>query len=416
MRCFYLLYGIVLAAGNATRFKGEKHKSLYTMWGKEVIKYNVDLLKKYVDEVLVVIQEKDKKDFQKVLENVKFVIQKEALGTADAFDCALQEIKKEGTALICNGDTIMLEDFISKFLLKHLMSKSKATLMAISTDVNASAIIKSKNDFYIDENIKNHLLKNSGYYLFDTKEVKKIISKVPLIDKEYYITKLFDYIDNKTIYEYPFSNHYYSFNTKQEYLNALNKIQSYIQEKLVENNVILLGNCQIDYDSEIEPNVTLINAYIKGKSIIKTNSIIEHSVVENSIIENNVHIGPFSHIRDNCHLFSNVYVGNFVEMKNTIVKSKTKIKHQSLLNDCEIGEYVNIGAGTISANYNGKEKQKVIIKDQVFIGCNSTLVAPLIIEKNAFIAAGSTITENVPASTLAIARSKQIHKQRKMNI
>lgn len=411
-----MLYGIVLAGGKSTRFKGEKHKSLYSMWGKEVIKYNIDLLRQYVDEILVVIQEKDKKDFQKVLDNVKFVIQKEALGTADAFNYALQEIKKDGTALVCNADTIMVEDFISKFLLQHLLSKAKASLMAISTEANASAIIKSEKGFYIDENIKNHLLKNSGYYLFDTKEAKKEILKIPLIDKEYYITKLFDYIDKKSIYEYPFSNHFFSFNTKQEYLNASNKIQNFIQEKLLENDVILLGNCQIDYDCEIEANTTLINAYIKGKSIIKSNSIIEHSVIENSIIENNVHIGPFSHIRDNCHLYSNVYVGNFVEMKNTIIKSKTKIKHQSLLNDCEIGEYVNIGAGTITANYNGKEKQKVIIKDQAFIGCNATLIAPLVIEKNAFVAAGSTINENVPASTLAIARSKQVHKQRKMNI
>ncbi|MBE6124579.1 MAG: glycosyltransferase [Erysipelotrichaceae bacterium] len=408
-----MLYGIILAGGKSSRFNGNKHKSLYPMWGKEIIKYNVDLLKKYTDDIYVVIGENQKEEFSKVLKDVIFVIQSEPKGTADAYNCALNQIKKDGIALVCNADTLMLEDFIPKFLLNYVANNSLASLLAVSTHTDASAIIKKRNSFYIDEANKNHLLKNSGYYLFDTKESKKIMHKIPLINGEYYITKIFDYIDKKSLYEYKEINHYYSCNTKSEYQNTINHIQRYIQDKLIKENVILSGNCQIDFTSIINSNTTLTNASVRGKSIIKSNCIIDNSIIENSTIENDVHIGPFSHLRDNCHIQEKVHIGNFVEMKNTNVGSKTKIKHQCLLNDCEIGSYVNIGAGTITANYDGLQKHKTIIKDQAFIGCNSTLIAPLIIDKNALIAAGSIITDNVSPSTLAIARTKQINKQRK---
>lgn len=411
-----MLYGVILAAGNSSRFNGIRHKSLYPMWGKEIIKYNIDLLKKYTDKIYVIIKENQKEEFEKVLTNVNYIFQDEPKGTADAFHCFLKVIQEEGTALVCNGDTIMLEDFIPKFLLNYTSNNSKASLLALSTTSPGSAIIKSNHNFYIDETNKNHILKNSGYYLLDTKKSKEVMNKIPLISNEFYITKIFDYIDEKSVYEYDQSNHYFSFNTKEEYFNATNVIQKEIQSKLLKNNVFLLGNCQIDFTSKIESNTTLINSSIRGKTIIKENVLIDNSIIENSIIEKDVHVGPFSHIRDNCHIKQNVYIGNYVEMKNTIIEEKTKIKHQSLLNDCEIGKYVNIGAGTVSANYDGKEKHKTIIKDQVFLGCNSTLVAPLVIEKNALIAAGSTITENVSPSTLAIARNKQVNKQKKMNI
>ncbi len=127
-------------------------------------------------------------------------------------------------------------------------------------------------------------------------------------------------------------------------------------------------------------------------------------------IGKNCKIGPFSHIRKGVILKDNVRIGNFVEIKKSIIGENTKINHHSYIGDSEIGKNVNIGAGTITCNYDGRKKRKTIIEDNVFIGSNNSLIAPIKIGKNAYTAAGSTITENVPANALAISRTRQIIK------
>ena len=176
---------------------------------------------------------------------------------------------------------------------------------------------------------------------------------------------------------------------------------------VIRPNTIIKGKCKIGKNVILGPNSEIIN------SEISDNCKIHHSLVSDSKIKENVVIGPFAHLRNNVKIANNVRIGNYVEIKNSSISENTKIAHLSYIGDAVVGTNVNIGAGVIIANYDGKNKHQTIINDNAFIGSNSTLIAPLIIEENALIAAGSTITNNVPKDTLAIARSYQINKKRK---
>ncbi len=170
-------------------------------------------------------------------------------------------------------------------------------------------------------------------------------------------------------------------------------------------NTYITGKTIIKENSIIGPNSELHNA------IIGNNTIIKHSLVYDSIIGDNCVIGPFAHLRMNNVLNNNIKIGNFVELKATSIDDNTKASHLSYCGDSIIGKNVNIGCGSITVNYDGKNKYQTKIGDNVFIGCNTNMLAPIVIEDNALIAAGSTIYENVPKNSLSIARTYQINKE-----
>ena len=198
-------------------------------------------------------------------------------------------------------------------------------------------------------------------------------------------------------------------------------------------NMELPLTCIIEDEVMLGENITILpNTFIRGKSVIgdnaiigpnseiinskiDENTIIYHSIIIDSKIGKNTKVGPFAHIRNNAIIEDNVKVGNYVEIKKSHIKNNNKISHLSYIGDTEMEENCNIGAGVITANYDGKNKNKTMIKKNCFIGSNSTLIAPLTIDEDSLIAAGSTITKDVPSSSLAIARSYQINKKRKEN-
>ena len=175
----------------------------------------------------------------------------------------------------------------------------------------------------------------------------------------------------------------------------------------IKANTIIRGNSIIKDNVTLGPNVEIIN------SSIDEYSNIFHSLIIDSKIGKNVKIGPFAHLRENVIINDNVKIGNFVEIKKSSIDSLTKISHLSYIGDSILGKKINIGAGVITANYDGKNKHQTIIKDNAFIGSNSTLIAPLTINEKAFVAAGSTINKDVEKNTLAIARAFQLNKQNK---
>jgi len=176
---------------------------------------------------------------------------------------------------------------------------------------------------------------------------------------------------------------------------------------IIRPNTIISGKCKIGNNVTIGPNTEIVN------STIGNNTKVIHSLVCNSTIGENVSVGPYAHLRDKAIIGNNIRIGNFVEIKNSTIEKDTKISHLSYIGDSELGENVNIGAGVITANYDGKNKNKTIIGANSFIGSNSTLIAPIIIENDSLVAAGSTLTDDVPSQTLAIARSYQVNKKRK---
>ena len=172
-------------------------------------------------------------------------------------------------------------------------------------------------------------------------------------------------------------------------------------------NTFLNGKIKIGKQNTLGPNL-----YIEGKVSIGTGNNITYSHITDSVIGNNNQIGPYARLRDGVIIKNNIKIGNFVEIKNSQIDNFTQIAHLSYIGDAKIGEHVNIGAGTITANYNSKtgKKSKTIIKDKAATGSNSVLVAPVVIGKNAMVAAGSVVTKGVPNNALAITRPKQENK------
>lgn len=176
-------------------------------------------------------------------------------------------------------------------------------------------------------------------------------------------------------------------------------------------NVIIYPNVVVEGESSIGDNTILYpGCFISNCIIGRSNKIINSQLMSSSIGDNN-QIGPFTHIRENTKIGNNNRIGSFVEIKNSDIKDNNKIPHHSYVGDALISNDINIGAGVIFANYDGKDKHQTIIKDKAFIGSNSTLIAPITINENAVIAADTTVTKDVPRDTLAISRSRQINKK-----
>ena len=196
-----------------------------------------------------------------------------------------------------------------------------------------------------------------------------------------------------------------------KYINEIKGINIYISEeskvsdkaKILFNSLIL-GKSEIKDDAVIGPNTILID------SVVHSGAQIINSLITNSVVGERTTVGPFAHLRDNTVIKNDCRIGNFVEVKKSKIDDKSKVSHLAYIGDSEIGINCNFGCGSITVNYDGINKHKTTIGDNVFIGCNTNLVAPVTICNNSFIACGSTITADVPENTLAIARSRQLNK------
>lgn len=202
-------------------------------------------------------------------------------------------------------------------------------------------------------------------------------------------------------------------------------------EKYIENGVLFVDKnsvwiddeVEIGADTVIEPNVMIKGNTVIGKGVtigfcseiinskIEDNATIKHSVITDSTIGSGTNVGPFAYVRPNCVVGKNVKIGDFVEIKNSNIDDGTKLAHLTYVGDADVGKNINFGCGTVVVNYDGKNKHRTVIEDNAFIGCNTNLVSPVKVGRNAFTAAGSTITEDVPENSLAIARERQSVKE-----
>lgn len=174
---------------------------------------------------------------------------------------------------------------------------------------------------------------------------------------------------------------------------------------------VIFPNVQIRHGVKIGRNCIIGAGSIIENSVIGEGCVINATQIYNSVLDENVKIGPFCHIRPNTHLCAGVKIGDFVEVKNSTVGRDTHASHLTYIGDSDVGERVNFGCGTVTVNYDGKNKFRTVIGNDAFIGCNSNLVAPVTISDNGYTAAGSTITDDVPENALAIARAKQVNKE-----
>lgn len=437
-----MINAIILAAGKGERMKSDVPKCAFPILKKPMINYILDTLKKTkVDNRVIVVGHK-KEVFFEMLKDEEFAIQENQLGTADAVKCAINKLK-DGITIVLPGDTPLISNLlINKLLDLQLKDNNDMTLctMIVENPFGYGRIIRENNKIkrIVEEKEATKEIKeikevNTGIMVFNNEFLKKAIKKIDNNNSkgEYYLTDIINFAKDISSYTLDDPNMLMGIND----LNALNiieeKLEKEIKKNLINSGVYIINkdSVTIGPDVEIAPGVTIYpNSFIMGKTKIEKNAIIgpstelynatinenvlcRQSVVYDSTILKDATVGPFAHIRMNTIVGEKDRIGNFVEVKNSTLGVNTKASHLSYLGDSEIGNNVNIGCGSITVNYDGKKKSKTVIGNNVFVGCNSNLIAPITIEDDSFIAAGSTITDNVEKEDLAIARSKQINKK-----
>ena len=442
-------YAVILAAGKGTRMQSKLYKVLHKVCDRTMVELVLDSLSDLeMKEVITVVGHGAERVKEVLGDRTKFVLQAEQLGTAHAVKVAKDELKdKEGTTIVMYGDTPLIRpETINSMLDHHENTNAKATVLTaiaddpfaygrIIRDVNGKLvkIVEEKDATEQEKKIKEI---NSGIYCFDNKLLFEMLEKVKNDNKqgEYYLPDVLGLIrEQKEIIETYLCEDFdetFGVNDRVALAYAENVMRNRINTKhmlagvtLVDpTNTYIAPNAIIGRDTTIYPNVTIKSNTVIGEDCqIKPNSYLENvkigngvkvlsSTISDSKIGDFTSVGPYAHIRNNCKLGEHVRVGNFVELKNTTYGDGSKTAHLSYLGDTEVGNNTNIGCGTITVNYDGKNKYRTKIGNDAFIGCNSNLIAPLEIGDGAVVAAGTTVTENAPDDTLVIARVKQENK------
>lgn len=407
---------VILAAGKGTRMKSETTpKVLHEIMGKTLLGYVLDNVKNFVSEEFVIVghhAEEVESFVKNNYKNAKTVLQTPQLGTGHAVSMVCPKLENyEGLVLILCGDTpLVREETLKEFVEFHKSQNSDITVMSTIFDnpTNYGRIIRESNNSLKciveekDATPEQKAVKevNAGIYCLNWGKVKNSFKELKTNNAqgEYYLTDIISWgkAQNLNVNAYILDNsdEIYGINSRINLAEATKMMNRRNLEKYMINGVTIVDpdSTWISEDTEIGQDTIIYPAtYIEGKNKIGKNC----------------KIGPCAHLRGGVEFCDNVKVGNFVEVKKAKINSNTNVGHLSYIGDAELGEHVNIGAGTITANYNPltKEKSKTILKDNVKIGSNSVLVAPITIEEGANVGAGGIITKNIPSWALAITRS-----------
>ena len=416
---------VILAAGKSTRFKAVTSKLVYPLCGLPIISHVYSVAKKISGKNIIVVCNRDNINELKLhLKNCTFVIQKNQKGTADAVEQAHKYIKSKNV-LVLFGDTPLINiNSLNKLIKKFISTTAKASLIAFKTNnpfgygrlILKNNILKAiVEEVDLKINQKKINLCNSGILIANKKILFNFLKKVKIHKnkKERYLPDIF-----KIFSEYNLNTNFIEcsedemlgINTLEDYNKVNNILQKKYISKFIKSGVNFLKpeTCYLSYDTKIEPTVIIeSNVTIKENTSIKKGSIIKsNSYLEGAIINKNCSIGPSARIRPKSRIDQNTKIGNYVEIKNSTIGKKVSVSHLSYIGDATLGNNVNIGAGTITCNYDGNKKHKTIIKDDVFIGSNTSLIAPIIVESKSMIGAGSVITKNIPKNSLALERSE----------
>ena len=442
---------IILAAGKGTRMQSAKPKVLQTLAGKPLLGHVLDTCQQLTVDETIVVYGFGGEQVQTVIDNqyahlpITWVAQTEQLGTGHAVKMALAQLPAEGQSLILYGDVPL----VSGQTLAALQSANTAGMSMLTLTVDEPfglgrikrneigdivAIVEQKDASSTEQQITEI---NSGIYCVDNALLHKYLPTLSNdnAQQEYYLTDIVKMAvaDGVTIAaiepEHAFEIE--GVNNRQQLANLERSWQGKLvadlqvagvqfadptrvdirgslnagQDVFIDVNVVFEGDCTLGDNVYIEAGCVIKNAHIGNACYIKP-----YCVIDNATIGAGVDIGPFAHLRPDTVLADNSRIGNFVEIKKSTIGKGSKVNHLSYIGDATVGTGVNIGAGTITCNYDGINKSQTIIEDNVFVGSNSSLVAPVSIGNTATIAAGSVITKDVDAHSLAFGRARQTAK------
>lgn len=437
---------VILAAGEGTRMKSKMPKVLHEVMGRPMVKRVVDTAKDLEAKNICVVTGHMSETVQEALkdEGVSFAVQEKQLGTGHAVMQAEEYINENEDVLILYGDTPLIKAETLEKLIEYHRSENNGVSI-ISAIVEDSAgyghIIRDKdgnfvkNVEYKDATPEEKLVKeiNSGIYCFKGSSLKKALKLITNDNAqgEYYlpdaleiILKSGEKVNAMTIGDV---TEFFGVNNRVQLAQANKIMQKRINEKHMLNGVTIIDptdtyiadDVEIGMDTIIYPGCVLEGKTVIGDDckigpdtrltdmILAPNVTIQYTVAMESEIGSGTKVGPFAYIRPNSKIGENIKIGDFVEVKNSVIGNGTKVSHLTYIGDSDVGERINFGCGTVTVNYDGHKKFRTTIEDDVFIGCNANLVAPVTLKKGSYVAAGSTITKDVPEKSLAVARNRQ---------
>jgi bifunctional UDP-N-acetylglucosamine pyrophosphorylase/glucosamine-1-phosphate N-acetyltransferase len=443
---------VILAAGKGTRLKSRLPKVLHRLAGKPLLEYVVEAARTLSPRGTCVIVGHQASQVQKVFSNlpVEFIVQEPQLGTGHAVQVARRFWEShQGDLLVLSGDVPLISTkTLAELVDAHSRAGSSATLMSTvlerpegygrvlrSSRGDVEGIVEEKDATPEQREIREI---NAGIYCFQIPALAQIIGQLAATNsqQEYYLTDCIGLLKatgqcvGAVICSDPME--VCGVNSRWELSQLEKLVRKRKLEQLMLDGVTVIDpastyvepSVQVGVDTVLYPNVFLEKGSVIGSgcqiypnvrisaSIVEDQAVIWDScLISESRIRSGSQVGPFAHLRNHAAVGKGCRIGNFVEIKNSRIGDRTKAAHLSYLGDAEVGEDVNIGAGTITCNYDGISKNKTIIGDNVFVGSDSQLIAPVTVHRGAYIAAGSTIQQDVPEDALAIARSHQVNKE-----
>lgn len=443
-------YAVILAAGKGTRMKSDLHKVLHRIGGRTMADHLLTTLHEIgITKTYFIIGHGAESLQQHLDDRVHYCMQKEQLGTAHAVLQAEEPLgQRDGTTLVINGDTpLITSTTIQKMLALHKEAGAFLTLLTTqlsdptgygrieyAADGTVARIVEDKDATPAQKDIREV---NVGLYCVDNRTLFATLKRVTNNNKqgEYYFTDLIDLLqhDGKRVVAYRTDDvdETVSINDRIQLSTAEDVLRRRINKYHMQNGVTLQDpqHTYIEADVRIGTDTTILaGTHLRGSTVIGEGCTIgpdaeltdatigahvhvTRSVIIQSTVDDHTAVGPFAYIRPESAIGKHVKIGDFVEVKKSTIGDGTKVSHLSYIGDAEVGTDVNVGCGTITVNYDGVNKHKTTIQNNAFIGSNVNLIAPVTVGRDSIVAAGSTITRDVPEGALAIARERQANKE-----
>ncbi len=442
-----MVTAVILAAGEGTRMESELPKVLHKLCGRTMIGHVLEALQPAAENNTVIIGHRAEEVRKSIGEDFTFAYQLQQRGTGHAVAQALDYIPEKGEVLIVCGDTPLLTSDIFKELLAFHREEGCAAAV-LTADLEEpfgyGRIIRDKTGKVIkiieekDASPQERQIKeiNTGTYCVEANLLKEALTLISNdnVKGEYYLTDLVQILNDRhhKVSALKIDDFFLAqgINTRVQLAEAETVLRRRINEKLMLQGVTMMdpSSTYIDIDVQVgRDTVIMPQTMIQGVSSIGERCVVgpqsrvvdsalgdevtfQNSIILESVVEDGANIGPFAYIRPESRICRGAKIGDFVEIKKSRIGAGSKVPHLSYVGDTTVGQGANLGAGTIIVNYDGVAKHSTVVEDGAFVGCNSNLIAPVVIGQGAYVAAGSTISDDVPGDALAIGRSPQLNK------
>lgn len=441
---------VILAAGEGKRMKSKNSKVVHRICGKPLVKWvNQAVEGAGITESVVIVGHRAEQVKECMGESVRYVLQEKQLGTGHAVMQAEEYLRdKDGCVIVLCGDTPLIKtETIADTVKYHMENHNSATVITADLEDpsgygrivrdplgNVARIVEHKDATEQEKGIREV---NSGMYCFNIRHLLEALKELNNDNSqgEYYLPDTLEILIKKQqkvgAIKVGDVNEILGINDRVQLEQASGIMRRRILERCMRSGVTIVDPASTYIDDEVEIGIDTVilpgtmlegNTAIGEDCVIGPNSRIVSSTVGNrveinssvvleSAIGEDTHVGPFAYVRPGSEIGRDVKIGDFVEVKKSVIGDKTKISHLTYVGDAQVGKNVNLGCGVVFVNYDGSSKNKTVVEDNAFVGCNTNLVSPVVVKKDSYIAAGSTITEEVPENSLAIARSRQVIKE-----